>query len=94
MGHVPTPPQTLADGAETMIVCICNAVTEREIDDAVAEGAHSLEALQRILPVANQCGTCRCCAEACVEASVDRRLRTRKMAQAPTIQSPLVPATI
>ncbi|MDZ7735211.1 MAG: (2Fe-2S)-binding protein [Gammaproteobacteria bacterium] len=58
-----------------MIVCICNAVSERDIDDAVAEGVHNLETLQRVLPVANQCGSCRCCAEACVETSLDRRNR-------------------
>lgn len=58
-----------------MIVCICNAVSERDIDDAVAEGVHNLETLQRVLPVANQCGSCRCCAEACVEISLDRRNR-------------------
>lgn len=63
-----------------MIVCVCNAITERDIDDAVAEGAHNLESLQQALPIANQCGSCRCCAEACVEVSVDRQLRTRQLA--------------
>ena len=69
-----------------MIVCICNAVTERDIDEAVAEGAHNLESLQQALPVANQCGSCRCCAEACVETAVDRHLRARDTAPAALIQ--------
>lgn len=70
-----------------MIVCVCNAVTERDIDDAVAEGACNLESLQGLLPIANQCGSCKCCAEACVEASVDRRLRQQDQ------PAPLMPAS-
>ena len=68
-----------------MIVCICNAVSERDIDEAVADGAHNLESLQSLLPVANQCGSCRCCAEACVESAHDRQQRLRR--EQPTLIS-------
>ena len=41
-----------------MYVCICNAVTERQIHASVAEGASSLADLQFELGVATCCGCC------------------------------------
>ncbi len=41
-----------------MYICICGAVTERQIRDAVRDGAHTLEALRSRLGVASQCGKC------------------------------------
>lgn len=76
-----------------MIVCVCNAITERDIDEAVAGGAHNLESLQQALPIANQCGSCKCCAEACVEASVDRQVRTRQPAIAAVCPLAIAPAS-
>ncbi|MFK7730899.1 MAG: bacterioferritin-associated ferredoxin [Pseudomonadales bacterium] len=46
-----------------MYVCICTGTTDRQIKKAVAEGAHSLEALQLELGVATQCGECACLAQ-------------------------------
>ncbi len=45
-----------------MYVCICNAVTERQIREAAHNGASSVEALQDRLKVATCCGNCRDCA--------------------------------
>ena len=45
-----------------MIVCVCRRVSDRQIRQAVAEGAHSLECLQMDLGVATQCGRCADCA--------------------------------
>lgn len=45
-----------------MIVCVCRNVSDRQIREAVAEGAHSLECLQIDLGVATQCGRCADCA--------------------------------
>ncbi len=42
-----------------MYVCICNAVTDRDIRRAAASGADSLYALQDSLGVATCCGSCR-----------------------------------
>ncbi len=50
-----------------MYVCICNAVTERDIHSAVAEGAASLDDLQERLRVSTCCGSCRDEAEACLD---------------------------
>jgi len=41
-----------------MYVCLCNAITDKQIRRAVAEGASSLQALGDELGVASQCGGC------------------------------------
>lgn len=43
-----------------MFVCICNAITDHQIKETVAAGAHSLSDLKNQLGVATCCG---CCAE-------------------------------
>lgn len=47
-----------------MFICICNAITERHIQSAVADGAVTLSDLQARLGVATCCG---CCAETASE---------------------------
>jgi bacterioferritin-associated ferredoxin len=49
-------------------VCICNAVTDTEIREAVATGARSLGDLTATLGVASCCGRCADCATTLVEA--------------------------
>lgn len=41
-----------------MYVCLCNAVTEGQIREAVGEGARSMRALRQRLGVASCCGRC------------------------------------
>ena len=41
-----------------MYICICNAVTEKQVHKAVEQGASSLEDLQLDLGVATCCGQC------------------------------------
>lgn len=53
-----------------MFICICNAVTERQVQTAVAEGATSLVDLQSQLGVASCCG---CCADTALEYLPDGR---------------------
>lgn len=47
----------------TMYVCICNNVTERDIEQAVRAGARSVDCLTRELGVSSCCGQCRCTAD-------------------------------
>src|SRR3546814_7721279 len=47
-----------------MFICICNAITERQVQSAVAAGAGTLSDLQAQLGVAACCG---CCAETAQE---------------------------
>ena len=41
-----------------MYICICNAVTDRQIAEALSEGADTLAKLQKKLPVSTCCGSC------------------------------------
>ncbi|MBF6616951.1 (2Fe-2S)-binding protein [Pollutimonas thiosulfatoxidans] len=47
-----------------MFICICNAITERQVQTAVAQGATTMSDLQGQLGVAACCG---CCAETAAE---------------------------
>ena len=52
-----------------MYVCICNAVTDRQIHEAVVGGARTLNDLWRDLGVTLECGRCASCARGCLEAA-------------------------
>ena len=57
-----------------MYVCICNAISDKEVRGAIALGARSLADLAATLGVATRCGRCADCAsrlvrEACPEAA-------------------------
>lgn len=41
-----------------MYVCICNAVTEKDIHKAVNQGVSSPQMLSELLSIATQCGCC------------------------------------
>ena len=49
---------TSQPGITIMFVCICNAITDRQIQETVAAGASSLSDLQAQLGVATCCGCC------------------------------------
>lgn len=53
-----------------MYVCICNAVTDRDIRGAVARGARSLDDLATTLGVATRCRSCTDCARAVLAEAV------------------------
>ncbi len=46
-----------------MYVCVCNAVTDREIRGAVALGARTLADIKHSLGVGARCGRCADCAQ-------------------------------
>jgi bacterioferritin-associated ferredoxin len=46
-----------------MYVCICNAVTERQIRQEVGRGARTIADLRRTLNIGSRCGACECFAE-------------------------------
>ena len=50
-----------------MYVCLCNAVPEAQVREAVAAGARDVDALTEALGVCNGCGTCREVIEALLE---------------------------
>jgi len=50
-----------------MYVCVCQAVTDRQIREAAKDGARTLKDLRRDLGVTRDCGRCASCARACLE---------------------------
>lgn len=52
-----------------MYVCICQAITDKQIKAAIQQGAHSLECLHQQLGVASQCGKCACFAKKILQES-------------------------
>jgi len=53
-----------------MYVCVCNAVTERHIHDAVEHGVRRMRELRDHLGVAADCGRCASCAHACLKSAL------------------------
>ena len=51
-----------------MYICICNAVTERQVEECARLGASTVEELTVELGVGAGCGRCRQCAEECLQA--------------------------
>jgi bacterioferritin-associated ferredoxin len=56
-------------GACLMYVCVCQAVTDREIHQAAKNGAKSLRDLRRDLRVGVDCGRCASCARKCLKSA-------------------------
>lgn len=50
-----------------MYVCVCNAISDKAVKKAVANGARTLADLQAQLGVATCCGCCASCAESYLE---------------------------
>ncbi len=63
-----------------MYVCVCHAVTDKDIRKAVDRGACSLYDVQNELPVASCCGRC----EETARGVVDDYLSSRGCAAAPS----------
>ena len=54
-----------------MNVCICKAVTDKQIREAVNQGVSTLGDLRMRLGVAGNCGTCATTAEQLLEESLE-----------------------
>ena len=57
-----------------MYVCICKAITEKDIHDAVGQGVSSLEKLSETTAISKDCG---CCTEEACKV-IQEALATRK----------------
>ncbi len=49
-----------------MYICVCQAVTDRQIREAAQGGARTLKDLRRELGVTRDCGHCASCARDCM----------------------------
>jgi bacterioferritin-associated ferredoxin len=59
-----------------MYVCLCHAVTDRQIREAVVHGARTLFDVQCRLPVGGCCGRCMDAAHEVVQEELIRRQPT------------------
>ena len=57
-----------------MYVCLCHAVSDTEIEQAVAEGSESLQDIQLHLGAATGCGSCVEHAQAVIDAALAAKL--------------------
>lgn len=71
----------LYGGDDPVFICICNAVTDGDIERAAARGACALRDLRRELGVASGCGRCAGAARACLQ-------RARAAERSATAQTP------
>lgn len=71
-----------------MYVCVCNAVTERHIGQAVREGATTLRELRTKLGVASECGRCASCALDCLRSALEMQTATATPAPAGFFATP------
>jgi bacterioferritin-associated ferredoxin len=51
-----------------LFICICNAVTKRQIEECAHAGVSSLDELAFQLGVGAGCGRCKECAAECLQA--------------------------
>ena len=50
-----------------MYVCVCRAITERQLRQAVSEGVCTLKELRKELGITRECGQCTSCARQCLK---------------------------
>ena len=68
-----------------MYVCICNAITDKQIRKAAESGVEDLWTLQRELGVASRCGSCMEMAAAILSDSVQARRRAEPVPYSPAM---------
>lgn len=56
-----------------MYVCICRAISERQIREVVHRGASSLDEVKCYLPVASCCGCCEDTARELVQTEIQQK---------------------
>lgn len=61
-----------------MYVCVCQAVTDRQIREAAEGGARTLKDLRRDLGVTRDCGRCASCAHECLREANQCEQRSAK----------------
>lgn len=58
-----------------MYVCLCHAISDRQIREVVDRGAESLNDVQAHLPVASCCGACEDSAREVIQSHVESSSR-------------------
>jgi len=68
-----------------MYVCVCNAITDKQIRRSIASGATSLSALQVELGVGIKCGSCQEQAESMLKEHRNGRQRGQALIYRPSL---------
>tara|TARA_R110002049_G_scaffold17416_3_gene67778 strand:- start:790 stop:1083 length:294 start_codon:yes stop_codon:yes gene_type:complete len=64
---------TVSKRGSRMYICICNAVTEKQIEQAVESGACRMRDLRNQLGVTADCTCCAESARRCLASALDKR---------------------
>lgn len=56
-----------------MFVCVCHAISDRQIRDVIDRGAASLDDVRAHLPVASCCGSCEDTARELIDEHVEAK---------------------
>lgn len=62
-----------------MFVCVCNTVTDRDIHDAVNNGADSMRDLRQQLSLGSQCGKCTRFASIILDEAIQAKANSNKV---------------
>lgn len=65
-----------------MYICLCNSVTDRDIQNAAERGVRSMSGLSKELNVATCCGCCKDCAKEVLNEAVASQDMQQAMALA------------
>ncbi len=68
-----------------MYVCVCNAVTEKQIQKAMDDGVRTLRELRQLLGVTAECGRCARSARDCLRARDARPKAGQTLRQTETL---------
>jgi bacterioferritin-associated ferredoxin len=74
-----------------MYICVCNGISERQVQEAIAQGASDLSDLQAALGVATCCG---CCAETALDYLPGGRYASEATLAAESLLSDATQATV
>ena len=67
----PNDPAAAPRDPTDMYICVCHAISDRQIREVVDRGAESLCEVQAYLPVASCCGRCEDSAREVIESHVE-----------------------
>ena len=73
------PNEPLQLEGASMIVCVCNNISDREIRQAVDLGLSTMAELRRDLGVATCCGKCGSCAKQVLNAHLESRIEVKEI---------------
>jgi len=72
-----------------LYVCVCMAVTDRQIREAAAAGARNLKDLRRDLGVTSECGSCATHARRCLAEANESQRKAAKPKRLPEMEIPI-----